>query len=210
MQTVKYSVSKQMKVTGILLAGGKSSRMGQEKGLIPFLGKPLISFAIRFLSKTCDLVLISSDSEKYHSFGFEVVPDEIPGRGPMGGIYSCLKHSYTQSNLILSCDMPFVSTELINYLIKNSDGYQATVPWHFGDHFEPMCAIYDKSMIPVLETFMSKDNYKLPDVFREVALNAIRIDEKLSFYHPHLFFNINSDSDLDIASNLSDFIEKIP
>jgi len=112
-----------MGVTGIILAGGKSSRMGAEKGLQELCAKPLIHYAIEVLSGLCNTIIISSSSEAYKSLGHKVVADVIPGIGPMGGIYSALQQSKTEENLVLSCDLPFVSQELMSYILEYSMGY---------------------------------------------------------------------------------------
>ena len=118
-----------MDTTGIILAGGKSSRMGADKGLLELGGKPLITYAFQALSGLCTTILISSSSEAYHSFGYQVIEDVFPGIGPMGGIYSALGKSKTEKNLILSCDLPFASKELMSYILQNSDVHQVAVPW---------------------------------------------------------------------------------
>ena len=129
-------------LTGIILAGGKSRRMGQEKGLIELNGKFLIQYAIDVLQPICDTILISTNSHSYDFLPYQKVADEFPNSGPMGGIYSCLKASTTIQNLVLSCDMPFIQSELLSDLIKNAEGYDVVVPWHGGQKFEPMCAYY--------------------------------------------------------------------
>ena len=80
-------------ITGIVLAGGKSSRMGQEKGLAEFDGKPMIAYALEALAPLCTEILISSNSNAYNHLGYRVVPDIIANSGPMGGIYSCMLQS---------------------------------------------------------------------------------------------------------------------
>lgn len=101
-------------ITGIILAGGKSSRMGKDKGLCDFKGKALVSYAIETLRPLCGNLMISANyfPEKYAEFDLPVIADEVKNIGPMGGILSCLKQSHTQHNLVLSCDTPFVTTDV--------------------------------------------------------------------------------------------------
>lgn len=191
-----------MEVTGIILAGGKSSRMGTDKGLQELCGKPLISYTIKVLSEMCDTIIISTSSDAYQSFGYKTVADEIPGIGPMGGIYSALKQSMTEKNLVLSCDLPLVSVELLSYILKNSDGYQVAVPWEGGQHYEPLCGFYSLSILKKMNEFIRNGNYKLPDLYEEIRINKIIINSELEFYNGNLFFNVNSQKELSIAGNL--------
>lgn len=191
-----------MAVTGIILAGGKSSRMGTEKGLQELCGKPLISYAINSLSTLCDSIIISSSANEYQFLGYQLVADEFPGIGPMGGIYSALRKSPTSENLVLSCDLPFVSGDLLTYILNNSTGYQVAVPWQGSQHYEPLCGFYDKSILDSMSGFIERGNYKLPDLYEEVSINKLIISDKLNFYRSELFFNVNSKHDLSTAENM--------
>lgn len=191
-----------MGVTGIILAGGRSSRMGAEKGLQELCGKPLIHYAIEALSGLCNTIIISSSSEAYHSLGFKVVADVIPGIGPMGGIYSTLRQSKTEENLVLSCDLPFASVELLSYILENSKGYKVAVPWLGDQHYEPLCGFYHLSILDQINAFIENNNYKLPDIFDEIRINRLVINNELDFYHANLFLNVNSKHDLTLAENL--------
>lgn len=191
-----------MDITGIILAGGKSSRMGTDKGLQELCGKPLISYSIQLLSEFCSTIIISTSSDAYQSFGYKTVADEIPGIGPMGGIYSALKQSKTEQNLVLSCDLPFVSKELFSYIIKNSEVYQAAVPWEGNQHYEPLCGFYHLSILDQMNVFVQNGNYKLPDLFKTISINKLVINDKLKFYNGNLFLNVNSKHDLALAENL--------
>ncbi len=191
-----------MKVTGIILAGGKSSRMGTDKGLLELCGMPLISYAIRVLSGICSSIMISSSSEAYNSFGYEVVADEYEGIGPMGGIYSALQKSKTDQNLVLSCDLPFVPPMLLKYILENCSGYDVAVPWQGNQHYEPLCGFYHLSVRDKMSDFILHNNYKLPDLFYEIKINKLIINEERDFYSKNIFLNVNSKHDLATAENL--------
>lgn len=189
-------------VTGIILAGGKSTRMGTEKGLQKLYHEPLISYAIDALKNICTELVISSSTDAYNQFGYRVVPDEFPGIGPMGGIYSVLKQSKSKYNLVLSCDLPFVSELLLNYILLSGKGYMAAVPCEGNRHYEPLCGFYDQSIVDRIKDFIQKSNYKLPDLFEEISINKLSINSKLPFYHKDLFLNVNSKQDLAIAESI--------
>jgi molybdopterin-guanine dinucleotide biosynthesis protein A len=191
-----------MEVTGIILAGGKSSRMGTDKGLQVLCGKPLISYVIDALSGLCSDILISTSSNEYKSFGYKVIADEFPGIGPMGGIYSALRQSSTENNLVISCDLPFISGDLMAHILKNSAGCQVAVPWQGNQHYEPLCGFYNKSVLDSMIDFIQKGNFKLPDLFKEISINRLIINENQCFYSKNLFFNVNSKHDLSTAENM--------
>ncbi|MBK7030396.1 MAG: molybdenum cofactor guanylyltransferase [Bacteroidales bacterium] len=176
--------------------------MGQEKGLVELGGKRLIDIAIQNLSKVCDTILISSNSDYFNDTGFQVIKDVEPGIGPMGGLYSALLNSKTTLNLVLSVDLPFVNEGLLKHLLECSKGFQAAVPWSGQEHYEPLCACYDLSILPLMEASVKSGNYKLPDLFRQIKLNALSIDAKLPFFHEALFMNINTKADLNAAHKL--------
>ena len=185
-------------ITGIILAGGMSRRMGKEKGLIELNGKLLIQYAIEVLEPICETILISTNSHFYDFLTHQKIADEFPNSGPMGGIYSCLKASKTNQNLVLSCDMPFIHPGLLEDLLKNSAGYDIVVPWHGEQLFEPMCAFYHKNVEPTFHDFILQKNYKIPDTFERVRINKYLISQDLPYYSKDLFFNVNSQEELDV------------
>jgi len=194
-----------MEVTGIILAGGKSSRMGTEKGLVHLCGKPLISFAISALSKVCNHIIISSSSEAYMTFGYQVVADEFPGIGPLGGIFSTLRQSRTEHNLVLSCDMPFVTHETLAFILQHSVGYEISVPWHRNCQYEPLCAFYHLSVLNRIDDFIQQKKYKLVDLINSSKVNKLIISDKSVFFKEEVFFNVNSATDLTEAERRCSF-----
>jgi molybdopterin-guanine dinucleotide biosynthesis protein A len=183
------------KVSGIVLAGGKSSRMGMEKGLVEFRGKPLVTYAIDALKIVCDEILISSNTDTYDFLGYPVISDVYPNCGPMGGIYSCLLKSKNQLNFVLSCDMPLINEEIVSALVGDSEGFDVTIPWHEKEYFEPLCAVYERNTIPVFAKFIEAGNFKIPDLLREVNTKKIQTG-KGSGLDAEIFFNVNSKKQL--------------
>jgi len=192
------------KITGIVLAGGKSRRMGAEKGMLKFGGKRLIEHAIFVLEKVCDRIIIIENSDTYDFLGYPVFADIIPNAGPMGGIYTGLMNSETDLNLVLSCDMPFISEKTLRYLMDNTQGFDVAVPWHSAQKFEPMCAAYHKNTIAVFEEFIQNNNYKVFDIYSHLNVNKIQMSAELNFYKPYLFDNLNSKADLKKANQYVD------
>jgi len=182
-------------VTGIVLAGGLSRRMGTDKSMISLNGRPMIEHAIEAIKPLCGQVVISSNQCTYDFTGCEVWEDELPERAPIIGIYSCLKRSQTEVNILLSCDMPLMSTQMLQYLLEKSANSDITVPVH-GDHFiEPLCGIYKKSSLCILKEYIDKGNYRLNECIRSASAQLVKVDEKLPFYSVDLFSNINTPED---------------
>ena len=192
----KIGITMNRKTTGIILSGGKSSRMGKEKGLCPFNGKPLVRYAIDVLLPYCERIMIIANNEGYEGFGLEVFPDKIKEIGPVGGIYTGLLHSKTEDNFILSCDMPMISTSLIKYLLQNRNNKQIVVP-DFDGYFEPLCAFYRNDVLLQLKAAIDEQNYKLIDFIKKTDFVSLKIDKQLDFFHPQLFANINSEKEIE-------------
>ena len=107
-----------MAYTGILLAGGSSSRMGTDKGMVEFQGKKLAEYALDLLSRFCDEIIISTGNPEYAGFGFRIIPDQLPGKGPLSGLAATLPLSSNEWNLVLGCDMPYTNSALFEFLLE--------------------------------------------------------------------------------------------
>lgn len=181
-------------ITGIVLSGGKSSRMGREKGLCEFNGKMLVQYAIEALKPFCERIIIIANIAGYEKFSYEVFTDKIKDLGPIGGIYTGLSYSKTEDNFVLSCDMPMISNQLIEYILLNRKQKQIVVPSNDG-YFEPLCAFYHYDIYSQLKPAIDHQEYKLVDFIKTTNFRELKIDKQLDFYHPLLFANINSDKD---------------
>jgi len=190
-------------VTGIILSGGKSSRLGEEKGLALFHGKPLVTYAIGILKPVCGNLVISANNyqKEYAKYGFNVVEDQIRDIGPMGGLFSCLRRSKTRFNIVISCDTPFVNSGLFEYLLDHIKNFQAVVPVHNDGLIEPLCAVYATNVIWSLQQAIEKGNFKLMDFLNEINHKKVDIHKNLSFYSDDLFVNINTKNDLKSHSS---------
>ncbi|MEI6140870.1 MAG: molybdenum cofactor guanylyltransferase [Mariniphaga sp.] len=182
------------KITGIVLAGGKSSRMGSDKSKMILNSKTLIEYSIEALKPLCETIVISSNNNIYDYTGCEAWPDDLPDGSPMIGIYSCLKRSQTEYNIFLSCDIPLISTSLLEYLLSNSSDFNITVPIHGNNLIEPLCGIYKKSCINVLKGFIDQGNYRLNECIRSSTHQLVKIDPATDFPE-NLFTNINTQED---------------
>jgi len=187
-----------MNVTGIILAGGKSSRMGQDKGLTLLNGKPLVKYVIDALESITQKIIIISNNDTYKRFGFPVYNDVVKEKGPVGGIYTALTHSITENNVIVSCDTPFVTPNLLLNLIEESHSHEVTF-YQYKNKTHPLVGVYKKSVLPVFKSSLDKNQLKLMLVNQSLNCNIVKVEDK--FDGDKLFFNINTLQDLENAQN---------
>ena len=178
--------------TGIVLAGGKSSRFGENKALAHFRNKNLLEHSISLLRHFCSEIIISAGNQDYEELGFKVVRDEIPDIGPIGGIYSTLKVSKNKYNLVLACDVPYASKSLFEQIIKKHENHTAVIPVH-NRKIEPLIACYSKDILPFLTQNINKQNYKLRDVLSEAGVFYLDVSNIKS----DNFININTQADIE-------------
>lgn len=185
------------KITGILLAGGMSLRMGKEKGIIRIGPKYLYQYALQVLENLCDEVLISTCKEGLFLEKYPLVCDEIPGIGPIGGIYTCLKQSSNEINVVLSYDMPLVNEELISHLIGESRSHEIVLPALAKDKAEPLCGIYRKETFRIFEQLISQKKYAVHKAIKEGNSKIIQLNDQMNFWDPDMFLNVNKAEDLE-------------
>ncbi len=186
--------------TGIILAGGQSSRMGKEKGLIQWKGKTLIEHAIAILSPVCEHIFISANNDHFDSFGYPVVGDLFPDCGPMGGIFSALTKSETLNNIVIPSDTPFVTPALYRYLISHAGSFDVIVPVDHDSFYQPLCAVYSRSVLPAMETQINERILGFTPLLSKVDIKTVHLDSALGFYNSNTFYNINSPADLEAIS----------
>ena len=183
-------------ITAIILAGGKSTRMGQEKSLILFSGKPLIEVLIDKLSRIFNnLMIITNKPDLYKKYGIEIHTDLLKNHGSLGGIYTGLFYSKTNYNFICACDMPFLNENLIKFMLKKTGSYDIIIAQH-NARLEPLSAIYSKSCITPIKEQLSKNNLKITDFFSSVKVKTITENEIMTFdAEGKCFVNINTRED---------------
>jgi len=175
----------------IILAGGKSSRMGQDKGLMFLDGKPMIQYVIDVTKKITTNILIVANNKHYQSFGLPVVKDIFSEKGPLGGVYTGLTHSPFEYNLVLSCDVPYLTGGVLESLLENCTGFDITVAQSAGK-IHPLIGVYRKTSLVVIEKNLHSEKLKLMDLFADLKDNIVEMNDFL----PENFRNINSPGDL--------------
>lgn len=189
----------------VVQAGGESSRMGKDKGLLPLRAQPLVQHILDQVKGFGDeTIIISNQPESYQRFGYLVFQDVYPKKGALGGLYSAIYHSKEPYSLVLACDMPFLNRPFIEYLVKHAPDYDAVVP-HIQSkgYTEPFRAIYSKRCLPVIQAALETNRFRIQDTLADLAVRYIDRSEILKFIDiKKLFININTPTDLSLASNL--------
>lgn len=196
--TVKQSIS------GFVQAGGKSLRMGQNKALLKLANLKLIEYPIKSLSKVASQIgIITSTPEVYVDLNVPCYADIWSGLGPMAGIYAALENSQNDYVLNVACDMPFISTELLEVLIKNRENYQICVPLDFKGELQPLCALYHKSCKSNILALIEESKYAPRELFSLVKTKIVPFNYFSNLNNAKRFFeNINSPQDFILAEKL--------
>ena len=182
------------RVTGIILAGGKSSRMGTDKGLMDFNGSKLVEYPLGLLMKHCNEIIISTNNPDYKQFNAQIAEDEFPDKGPAGGLASALAGSSSDWNIVVACDMPFLPWKLFSNLLNCRKGTEGVIPLHKG-YIEPLSAIYHRRMADVFFTAVKSDNLSLYKIIETTNIFCFPVNELLEEF-PGMFTNFNVPEDL--------------
>jgi molybdopterin-guanine dinucleotide biosynthesis protein A len=194
-------------ITGIVLAGGKSARIGANKPQLKIGKCHLIDRVLNTLSQfTSSILIVTTEDQiglaKSATPGARRVKDIYPGKGPLGGIYTGLMHAETSYSMVVACDMPFLNSGLIKYLIDGASNFAAVAP-KIGWMIQPLHAIYSKSCLPSIEALIREDQLQIIKLFNLVNTRYVTEKEIDQFDPDHLsFLNINTEGDLRKAEVL--------
>ncbi|MGH9865431.1 MAG: molybdenum cofactor guanylyltransferase [Candidatus Acidiferrales bacterium] len=186
-------------VGGFILAGGRSSRMGRPKGLLTFAGEPLVVRLARLLESTCETPVVIGPPEVYASLGFRVVGDDGENLGPLGGICTALRIATCEWNLVVGCDLPFLTREWLEFLIGRSIDSNADVVIPLNERgLEPLCAMYRKRAQPTIAEALGRGVRKITDGLAGLTLTSIAPAEWKAFDpRGRLFKNVNTPADYE-------------
>jgi molybdopterin-guanine dinucleotide biosynthesis protein A len=176
--------------------------MGTDKAFLEFRGQTLLERALATARGVCDEVVIVGDAARFAGYG-PVVEDVYPGCGPLGGIHAALLSSPAESNVMLAVDMPFVSPELLAFVLSAaSDSDASIVVPRASRGFQPLCAVYRREFAPVAEDALRAGKYKIDALFSAVRVRVIEEEELTrSGFAERLFANVNTPEDLKAAQN---------
>ncbi len=187
-------------MTGVILAGGKSRRMGRPKLFVDVGGIPMFERVYRVCEEVfTEIIIVANDSDPFRRYDAQVVPDIIPGKGPLGAIYTGLVHASQDHCFCVAADMPFLNTRLIRHMIERSAEGDVIIP-KTSDGHHPLHAIYAKDCRKPIEALLSRGDLKIIDFFPEVTVIYVPEGE-IRQYDPLLksLTNVNTDDDLDHA-----------
>ena len=189
-----------LKATGILLAGGKSSRMNRNKAFLELGGRPLVERSLAVLQTVFTEVLISSNKpELFARYDVPVIKDEILGRGPLEGLYQGLKVATYDEAFFVACDMPFLEAELIRLLAKWIPEYDIVVPrLQSGPH--PLHAFYHRRCLPAIKRNLEAGRLKVSDFCQACSVRYVEETELQAFDNlSKVFCNVNTPEDWSVA-----------
>ena len=162
-----------------MLAGGKSSRMGRDKALLPFHGGALAGHVASTVAAAAGSVILIGDPQKYGHLGYPVLADRKPGVGPVGGIESALSYTTADWNLVLACDMPGISAEFLRGLLDAAErlNADALVPAGPSGRLEPLSAVYHRRCLETLRRALEADVRKVTDALAGLEVARFAVDD---------------------------------
>jgi len=186
-------------MTGVVLAGGRSRRMGRDKALLPIGGATLIELVVARLREVCGerLLLVTNTPEAYRQLGVQIVPDALPPGQSLVGIYTGLRHA-GEPAFVCACDMPFLSPPLIRHMAALAEGADVVIPRHGGE-YEPLHAVYTPACLDPIRRCVERQGRNI-DFLAEVRVRIVD-EPELRRFDPDLrsFANLNTPEDYAAA-----------
>jgi molybdenum cofactor guanylyltransferase len=181
----------------MILAGGKSVRMGQHKAFIEVNGVPIILRVFAVLDRLFrETIIVANEKEPYTELHTPVYSDLVPNQGALGGLYTGLVYSAFPYSFCVACDMPFLNRAVIEYLLTKTGLYDAVVP-RTSDGFQPLHAIYSKSCLNPIRHLLDQNKTKIMDFYPEIRLGIVDEKEFLSLDpEKRSFTNVNTPEEL--------------
>ena len=187
-------------ITGIILVGGKSRRMGRDKAFLPWDGAPLFEKVLDiFRGSFATILLAGGDAGRFEGYGLRTIPDIYPGSA-LGGLYTGLYHATDQHIFVASCDMPYPSAALLRYLCSLKDGFDCVVP-ETAQSFEPLFAVYAKSALPAMLAMLECGNFRIYDLYPELRTRYVGTQELAPFSDGgRSLINVNTPDDFALLA----------
>jgi molybdopterin-guanine dinucleotide biosynthesis protein A len=185
--------------TGIILSGGKSSRMGENKAFIEIEGTPIIYRIHSLFEKLFkEIIIVTDQIERFSNINAKIYSDLFPNKGVLAGIYTGLFFSNFQYAFCAACDMPFLKESVIRFLMKKTGGYEVVVP-KTKDGLQPLHAIYSKNCLEPIKKIIEQNKFKILDLYPMVRVKII-MEREFSDLDPmnESFININTPEDLHL------------
>ena len=190
-------------MTGIILAGGKSKRMGGNKAFIDVGGIPLFERVYRVFKEIfSEIIIVSNDTRPFERYEARLQKDIISNKGALGGLYTGLFHSSSYHAFCTACDMPLLNPWVIKYMTEERDEYDVIVPkTHDGLH--PLHAIYSKRCLNPMRQLLNGDDLRIVNFFHQVRVRYIE-EMEIRELDPHMrsFINVNTEEEMEAVRNI--------
>ena len=188
-------------ITGVILVGGKSRRMGRDKAFLELDGIPLIERLLRvFRECFSQTILVGDNGQRFSNYNVPIFTDIYPG-SPLGGIYSGLYHSSNQHIFVASCDLTYPNSDIIRQICSLNNGYDAVVPL-LPHGFETLCAVYSKNCQPAMQAMLEGGNHRIFDLYPQINVRAVPYDELASADRDgRAFLGVNTPDEFDAVKN---------
>jgi molybdopterin-guanine dinucleotide biosynthesis protein A len=191
------SINNKYNITGIILSGGKSLRMGENKSFIKVNGIPIINRIYDLFKEIFrEIIIVTNQKELFSSFDAKIYSDLLTDKGVLGGLYTGIFFSNFPYSFCVACDMPFIKTSVVQYLIKNIQDYDAIVPRTI-DGLQPLHAIYSKRCLEPIKKIVDQGNYKVIDFYKMIKVKIVNEDDFISLDPlKESFINVNTPEEL--------------
>jgi len=192
------------KVSCVILAGGRSQRMGEDKAFIEVAGRPLIAWTLeRLTGLGKETIIVTNTPERFCRFDAKVVTDVIPGVGALGGLHSGLFHASCSHALVVACDMPFLNRLLLRYQVVLANNYDVVVP-RIGEYLEPLHAVYARACLPFIKERIDAGCKRIYDFYHLVRVRFVE-NAEIAMFDPehHSFLNVNTPAELQAVRALA-------
>ncbi len=182
-----------------LLAGGQSTRMGEDKAFVPFQDGTLLEWMRdRFAPLFSHVFVVAREPSRFHSLGLPVVNDALTEGGSAVGVYTAVLAAPTERVVCLACDMPFVTSSLLRVLADKSEGLDVFVPRH-GGYLQPLCAVYGKKTLDAYREFIRSGGRCIFDIYPDLNTGYLDLEDGAFGDPEKLFMNVNTPEDLETA-----------
>jgi len=180
-------------VSVFILAGGRSSRMGADKALLPFGKGNLLQLAVNNAQEICSKPIIVGAKERYSSYG-DVIEDRFVGCGPLGGIHAALCATHSDLNLVLSVDMPLMTVHFLRWLVHlGASGRELAIVPDLQGRLQPLCAIYRRPARYVIEQALKQGDFKVDRILPLLPTRYVQDRELVAAgFSPNIFLNLNT------------------
>jgi molybdopterin-guanine dinucleotide biosynthesis protein A len=197
-------------ISAAILAGGQSTRMGIDKAFVEVGGMPVIVRIIeRLRGLGSETVIIANSPQEYIHLGLPVHVDLIPGKGPLGGLYTALSVTQGDHTLVVSCDQPFLNRSLLDFLLSLREGYDVVVPLNRENYPQSMHAVYSKACLKPIRSRLEINQLKVIGFFPDVRVREV-VGAEIDRFDPQRwsFINVNTPEDLIEAQRLAEELDR--